>query len=218
MSPARPLVTASLLGLVAAALAAVLHLVPALRSGLVAAALAAVLHLGPPLLPYGFGQAHVELSLFAFLLPAFAAMTVHALSAVLGREVPGAATRRLAIVWGAGSAILASTTAFITTGPLRLVGLGLGALAATAAAGMTTGALLRALPKRGESVVDVARDPLTKGDDACASQRRFAQFLLPLGVALAAFAGPWWGWESPWALRVSAAGIHGLAAPALVAC
>lgn len=199
MSPARPLVTASLLGLVAAALAAVLHLVP-------------------PLLPYGFGQAHVELSLFAFLLPAFAAMTVHALSAVLGREVPGAATRRLAIVWGAGSAILASTTAFITTGPLRLVGLGLGALAATAAAGMTTGALLRALPKRGESVVDVARDPLTKGDDACAAQLRFAQFFLPLGVLLAAFAGPWWSWTSPWAHRVYLAGIHLIAGHVLVAC
>jgi hypothetical protein len=187
--------------------------------GLVAAALAAVLHLVPALGPYALGQAHVLLSLFAFLLPALAAGTAHSLHAVLARSVDAARGRRLAILWAAGSLVLALVAAFATGGGLvPRIGLGLGALLLTAAAGMTTGALLRALPRRGESVVDVARDRLTKGDDACATQLRFAQFFLPLGVLMATFAGPWWSWSSPWAARVYLAGIHLLAGHILVSC
>jgi hypothetical protein len=200
VASARPLVNASLGGLLVAALAAVAALVPRLST-------------------LALGQAHAVLSLFLFLLPALAAVTAHALEAVLARPLPAGKARRLAILWSAGALLLAGVAA-VGTGREAAVraGLGLGALVLTAAAGMTTGTLLKALPRRGESVVDVARDPLTKGDDACATQLRFAQFFLPLGVALVAFAGPWWGWESPWAHRTYLAGVHLLAAHVLVAC
>jgi hypothetical protein len=193
--------------------------VSASLAGLLLAALAAVASLLPHLSALALGQAHAVLSLFLFLLPALAGMTAHALEAVLSRPLPADKARRLAIVWSAGALLLALVAAVGTGREVAVrAGLGLGALVLTAAAGMTTGAMLKALPKRGESVVDVARDPLTKGDDACATQLRFAQFFLPLGVAMMAFAGPWWGWSSPWAHRAYLAGIHVLAAHALVAC
>lgn len=206
MPSARPLVTASLAGLLLAALAAVADLMAEFTA-------------------VAMGQAHAILSLFLFLLPALAAMTAHALEAVLKRPLAGDKARRLAIVWSASALVLASVAA-VGTGHEAAVraGLGLGALMATAAAGMTTGAMLKALPRRGQSVVDVARDPLTKGDDACAAQLRFAQFFLPLGVAMVAFAGPWWGWSEAggwqdlWSRRAYLAGIHLLAAHVLVAC
>jgi len=198
VSAARPLVTASLAGLLAAVLAAVLHLAPGLGV-------------------FAFLQAHAVLALFGFMLPALAAAEAHSLGAVLRRPLADADGRRLAIAWSAGAAVLALAAAFLTTGVARWVGLGVGALAVAGAAGMTTGAFLRALPKRGDSVVDAARDPLTKGDDACATQLRFAQFFLPLGVALVAFAGPWWS-SSGLAHRAYLAGIHMLAVHVLVAC
>jgi hypothetical protein len=202
---ARPLVTVSLWGLLSATLAAVLAALGSADVG--------------RLSTLGLGRAHAVLALFLFLFPALAAATAHALEAILKRPLPPGKERLLAILWAAGSGLLAVVAAVGTGQGLAVrLGLGLAALALVAAAGMTTGALLRALPRRSESVVDVARDPLTKGDDASLAHLRFAQFFLPLAVALAAFAGPWWGWGSPWAVRLHLAGVHVMAAHALVAC
>jgi hypothetical protein len=47
---------------------------------------------------------------------------------------------------------------------------------------------IRSLPKRGESVVDIAADPLTKGDDASWKHVKLAHMFLPLGLLLLAIA------------------------------
>ncbi|MEA3166499.1 MAG: hypothetical protein QOJ26_1371 [Thermoplasmata archaeon] len=200
---ARPLVSASLVGLALAVVAAVLDLVPSFG------VLALI-------------QAHVALALFAFLAPALAAMTVHSVESVLHRPVDAARVKRLAVLWLAGGGVLAVSAACASVPAIPLVltrvGLGLGSLVLAAAAGMTTGALLGMLPKRKESVVDVARDPLTKGDDASVTHLRFAQFFLPLAVLLVALLGPWWGWSAAWTHDVYVAGIHLLGVHVLVSC
>lgn len=65
---------------------------------------------------------------------------------------------------------------------------------------------IRVLPKG--SVVDVQRDPLTKGDDACLKQIRFGHFFLPPGFLLVALSyGPGLAdWSLAPALRL--AGLH----------
>jgi hypothetical protein len=202
LSVARPLVVASLVGLVEAVVLALLGLVPELRT-------------------VGLWQAHGAVALYGFLLPALAAATVHGLHAILGRTVPPAKVRLLSGLWLGGALALALVLFLDMYGTLpalvRVAALALGGLVLLAASGMTTGTLLRSIPRRRESVVDVARDPLTKGDDACAAQLRFAQFFLPLGVLAAVLAAPWWGWGGAWIGRVHLAGIHLLAGHVLVA-
>jgi hypothetical protein len=196
LSAARPLANVSLLGLGLAAVLAVGAL-----AGLPA--------------HWDWWAAHGGVALYAFLLPAFAGFTAHALSAILGRPADERKARVVALLWLAGSVVLGADQLALH-GTLGRVAAGLGALVLLAAAGMTTGLLLRALPKRRDSVVDVARDPLTKGDDASAAHLRFAQFFLPLGVLLAvlplAVPGMWH------ARGVGLAGAHLLAAHALVSC
>lgn len=190
MSAARPLATVALAGL---ALAAVVAVVGPL--------------LGGPDWPWA--NAHGTLALYGFFLPAFAAFTAQALGSILGRPVDGRKARVAASLWIAGAVALAFVQ-MVLPGTLQAVG----AVVLVGAAGMTTGLMLKALPKRRESVVDVARDPLTKGDDACATQLRFAQFFLAPGVVLSllpvAVAGLW-----P-AVGFRLAGIHLLAAHVLV--
>ena len=198
MPAARPLVTASLAGLALAVLAAVLDLFAELGA-------------------FALIQAHAVLALFLFLVPALAAMTVHAIEAVLGRPVDARRIQRLALAWSVGGVVLAASAA-CGTGMGCRVGLGLGTLLLAAAAGMTTGTVLSLLPKRRESVVDVARDPLTKGDDASLAHLRFAQFFLPLAVLLTAATGPWWNWTAAWTDGAYLAGIHLLGVHALVSC
>jgi hypothetical protein len=195
---ARPLVTASLAGLALAVLAAVLDLFAELGT-------------------FALLQAHAVLALFLFLAPALAAMTVHSAEAVLGRPVDPRRVQRLALAWAAGGVVLAASAA-CGIGLGCRVGLGLGTLLLAAAAGMTTGTLLSLLPRRGESVVDVARDPLTKGDDASVAHLRFAQFFLPLAILLTAASGPWWNWTVEWTDGAYLAGIHLLGVHALVSC
>lgn len=64
------------------------------------------------------------------------------------------------------------------------------------------------LPKRGESVVDVEKDPLTKGDDASWKHVRFAHFFLPVGLLLVAV--PFFPLLSnvAWAQGLHIGGIH----------
>lgn len=145
-------------------------------------------------LPGHWFAAHGLVVLFAFLLPALEALNLHALDKLLGRSVAARKERLAATLLLAGAAALA-VGAWLggPSLPARLALLA-GSLLVAAASGMLTGAVLRAAPKRGESVVDLARDPLTKGDDACATQVRFAHFFLPLGALGTALTGPWWAW------------------------
>jgi hypothetical protein len=195
---ARPLVTASLAGLALTVLAAVLDLFSELGV-------------------FALIQAHTALALFAFLAPAFAAMTVHSSQAILGRTADAKRIRLLALLWAVGGVVLGAAAACGIGWPCK-VGLGLGTLVLTGAAGMTTGTLLSILPKRKESVVDVARDPLTKGDDASVTHLRFAQFFLPLAVLATAATGPWWNWAPAWTDNVYLAGLHLLGVHVLVSC
>ncbi|HUR25747.1 MAG TPA: hypothetical protein VM327_07025 [Candidatus Thermoplasmatota archaeon] len=198
MHAARPLVMASLAGLALTVLVAVLDVFAELGI-------------------FALLQAHVALALFAFLAPALAAMTVHSAEAVLGRPVDARRATLLALLWAAGGITLASAAA-CGVGTGCRVGLGLGTLVLAGAAAMTTGAILAVLPKRRESVVDVARDPLTKGDDASVAHLRFAQFFLPPAVLLAAATGPWWNWQPSWTDGAYLAGVHLLGAHVLVSC
>jgi hypothetical protein len=191
-------VTASLAGLALAVVAAVLDVVP--RFGI-----------------FALIQAHEALALFAFLVPAIAALAVHSIEAILDRPVAARRIQRLALMWSIGGLVLGLSAA-CGTGMACKAGLGLGPFLLLGSAGMTTGTLLSLLPKRKESVVDVARDPLTKGDDASVAHLRFAQFFLPLGVLLTAAFGPWWAWEPTWADRTYLAGVHLLGVHVLVSC
>lgn len=199
----------------------------AVRSLLAAslASLAAALALGivAPHAPGGLdagelAQAHLALAVFGTLLPALAAGHAHGLAVLHGRPADGRRARLAAWLWAGGAVLLALTRVLIEA-PARRPLLGVAALALLAAAVLTMLLLLRALPRRRESVVDVAKDPLTKGDDAALTQARFAQFFLVPAVAVAALAGPWWDWAGPWAPRTWLAGLHLLlAGHALVSC
>ncbi len=185
---------------------------PLLFVSLASAAVAVLLGIASPLAegtPFavqGLAQAHFVLAIFGFLLPGATAMHLDALRRILDRDVPATAVRGLAIAW-ASAIELAFALAF-TGGVLRIFLLAIGASAVLAAAGMTTALLLKRLPKRKESVADVVRDPLTKGDDASFAQARFAHFLLAPAVVMTVLGAPWWGWTGTWAPRVWLAGLH----------
>lgn len=198
MSAARPLATAALLGLVLAALVGVLSVLPWADG-------------------FTLDRTHGVLAVYGFLLPALAAFTAHALGAILGRPVNGRKARLLSFLWMGGSLLAAAALAFLDGLALGLV-LGVAGVVLLGAAGMTTGTLLKSIPKRGQSVVDGARDPLTKGDDACAAHLRFAQFFLPLGVLLdLAMRMPGLG-DFPHQGGIQLAGLHLIGAHALVSC
>lgn len=197
---------------------------PFLQVSLAALAFALVLGIAAPfaqgtaLEVHDLGQAHFVLGVFGFLLPGIAALHLHGLAALHGRVAPAGKANVAALAWGLGSATLALGLAF-ADGLLRWPALALGLVVLTEAAILTMLLLLKQLPRRRQSVVDVAKDPLTKGDDASLTQARFAQvFLVPAVVATVA-AGPWWDWAHWAAPRVWLAGLHLLlAGHALVSC
>lgn len=186
---------------------------PFLQASLGALALALVLGVVAPLAEgtafaaHHLGQAHLVLAVFGALLPALAAGHLHGLAALHGRVAPAAKAKVAALAWALGSATLALALAF-AGGAVRLPALMLGAIVLAGAAVLTMLLLLRLLPRRGQSVVDVARDPLTKGDDASLAQARFAQSMLVPAVVATVAAGPWWGWDAQWAPRTWLAGLH----------
>lgn len=188
-APERLLLTTSLWGLAAAVVLAVLGVAfdPA-RTGL------------------DLWHAHGIVVLFAFLWPMAVFVQLHFLRTLLGRTPAPARIRVLAALMSAGAAV-AGAAAVAGTGTVLDWGYRAGLLLLLAAAGMLTGTMLRLLPRRSHSVVDVQRDPLTKGDDACFTQLRFAHFMLPLGVLGLVLAGPWWT-PAPTAF-LGAAGVAG---------
>ncbi len=134
--------------------------------------------------------AHEALLLFGFLLPALLAAIVYYVGELGPREPDAGKVLRVGWLITVGAWLLAAgrLSGAVAGDWLLLPGLAV----LLAAGGMQTGVLLRALPRRGESVVDVAADPLTKGDDACFTQLRFAHFFLPLGwLLLVAGHAPW---------------------------
>ena len=164
------------------------------------------------------GEVHLVLAVYGFLLPASAAFHLLTLGRVHRRGAHGRDVRLLAAAWATGAGLLAATIAF-ASGLARPALLGVASALLTVASALTVVVLLRVVPGRGQSVVDVARDPLTKGDDAALTQARFAQFFLVPAVAATTLAGPWWDAASPWAGRAWLAGIHLLlAGHGLVTC
>lgn len=197
---------------------------PFLQVSLAALILALVLGIAAPfaagtaLEAHDLGQAHFVLGVFGFLLPGIAALHLHGLAALHGRVAPEGKAKVAALAWGLGSATLAFGLAF-ADGFVRTPALLLGLVVLTEAAILTMLLLLKLLPRRKQSVVDVSRDPLTKGDDAVFTQARFAQFFLVPAVVATVAAGPWWGWTHASAPRVWLAGLHLLlAGHALVSC
>jgi hypothetical protein len=159
-------------------------------------------------LPGNWSGAHSVVLLFGFLVPALESLTIHALGRLLQHPVKPQAQSTAAQIVAAATALVAAGAWLVPLAPVPAHALlGVGAFGLLAGTGMLTGIVLNATPKRGQSVVDLARDPLTKGDDACATQVRFAHFFLPLGAVAVALAGPWWSWgpaAGPWFL----AGAH----------
>ncbi|HUR62577.1 MAG TPA: hypothetical protein VM286_09475 [Candidatus Thermoplasmatota archaeon] len=148
-------------------------------------------------LPGAWSGAHGIVLLFGFLVPALESLNLHALARLVRHPVNPLAEKVAAQLLGTGTVLLALGAWLVPIAPTpAYVLLGLGALVLLAASGMLTGIVLKAAPRRGTSVVDLARDPLTKGDDACVAQVRFAHFFLPLGVLGVALSAPWWAWGS----------------------
>lgn len=186
---------------------------PLLFVSLASAAVAVLLGIAAPLAAgtafevHDLGQAHFALAVFGFLVPGTTALHLQALQRILSRDVPARKAKTAAIAWGTGAILLALVLA-LTDGVARTAGLAIASLPLVGAAGMTTGLLLKLLPRRKQSVVDVARDPLTKGDDASFTQARFAHFFLAPAVAMTVLGAPGWEWTGTWAPRVWLAGLH----------
>ena len=134
-----------------------------------------------------WGPAHTDMALFGFLMPGLGFLHWY----VAGRRMPRALGDPSAIAWlwlAGGAALALSHGAGIMAYAALTLGLGL----VLAAGILQTVAVLRAAPRRGESVVDVARDPLTKGDDASLKHVRFAHMVfLPLSLVGLAAATLW---------------------------
>lgn len=152
-------------------------------------------------------QVHLILGIFGALIPGITGLHLHGLAALHERPAPLAKAKLAATTWLVGALVLA-LAAGLTSGRIRLPALALGGLALTAAAVLTMLLLIKLLPRRGQSVVDVAKDPLTKGDDASLKQAKFAHFFLVPAVAATTLAGPWMEWTTAWAPRTWLAGLH----------
>lgn len=155
---------------------------------------AAVLLVGLAPAPASWGldflHAHAVLAMVGVVLPLAAHLQLRLVGRVLGRRMSPVRVRMATAVGGLGLLVAAGSA-------LRFQGLGLelgyrlGMAIVFMAGVLHMSAMLKVLPRRGESVVR-AEEPLTKGDDACFTQMRFAHFFLPLGLGLLAYGGPWW--------------------------
>ncbi|MHB8632336.1 MAG: hypothetical protein ACYDBQ_00015 [Thermoplasmatota archaeon] len=154
----------------------------------------------------GLTEAHALVVLFGFLIPFGVWLQLHMVRRIAGLTLPAGAVRRTLILGGAGTVVVAASA--LTSGALVAWGYRAGMGLLLVAAGMHTGAMLRMLPKK--SIVDVARDPLTKGDDACMKLLRFSHFFLALSLLGLLVAGPWWqqGWHPAFSEALFLASLH----------
>ncbi len=198
---AKPLWTVSLVGLAATLLLTLLGSTTRLLSEGVAG--------------LGWADAHREAALYGALLPGVLALT----ASLVGRHAPRAmeGTESIAMLLGAGVSARVVGALLQPSNLFTLVWVAGGAL--LAAAGFLFFKSLRAaLPPRGVSVVDVARDPLTKGDDACFLQLKLGAMFLLLGLAtqlIVAVAGTFGPLRAGWGLAADHLLLVGFGLPTL---
>jgi hypothetical protein len=168
----------------------------------VAAGVGAAL-VGRPEVAATLAAAHRDLGLAAYLLPALTFLHLHALDRLLGRRASRIKANARAFLF-ALAAVLFAGAPMAPEGMQPAVRAAAG-LVLVGAGGATTGLVLALAPRRGRTVVDTARDPLTKGDDASFAQVRFAHYFLPVGL-LASWLGR--TLDAPWSRGATLAGDH----------
>ncbi len=172
---------------------------------LLAAAALSILGILDPI-SFQWWRAHGHLAIWGALLPGLWGVTWHALARLGPRAPDAGGAKRVAVLMFAGAGLMAIGTLIQPSGVLALVAYA-GVLATVAATVLATIQVMKVVPKRSETTVDMERDPLTKGDDACWSQVRFAHFLLVPGTIIWALS--WLPALSPvMAHRLSASGLH----------
>lgn len=127
--------------------------------------------------------AHRAMALYAFLMPALTFLHLHALDRTLQIRASPIKVNFRAWAWGFGGVMMAMA-ALLPDAQIRSLARLAAAILLLGAAGTTTGLLLSLLPKKKQSVVNVEKDPLTKGDDASLAHMRFAHYFLVLGLLL----------------------------------
>lgn len=194
MAQARAFLSASLGGLAVAVLAGILASFP----------------LPGTLGALEWAKAHAPLALFGFLMPGLAFLHWHVAGPRMPRPLGPAPL--LPWLWVAGAVLLALGHLAQPSGFLALVAF-VGTLVLLAAGLWQTMLVMKSAPKRGESVVDIAKDPLTKGDDASLKHVKFAHMIfLPLPLlALAVTYAPGLG-AMDWLRDVQLAAYHWLLA------
>lgn len=140
-------------------------------------------------------EGHEVLAIFGFLMPGLAFLHWQVAGVRMPRALPD--PQAIAFAWLTGAALVAADALGFRSGWIAAAG----SVVLFAAAILQTIAVMKAAPRRGETVVDVAKDPLTKGDDASLKHVRFAHMVfLPLSMlgltaaALASAAGVDDGW------------------------
>lgn len=171
---------------------------PLLACALGGLALGSLVALGGSLLAWaghpipGWPAAHGWILTGGFLLPALAFVQFHLLARHVGARIDPGDEQMLAGLYGAAMVLVPLgqllPRALEPVFPFAVLGFsGFLLLAGTGMAQLLV--TVRTVPRA--SVVDVVRDPLTKGDDASLKQLRFAHFMLPPGLLLIALAnGP----------------------------
>ncbi len=176
VSNARPLLAGSLWGLAAGTTLAVVGMA------------AASLHHPLP----RWSGAHSWILIGGFLMPALAFLQFRLLERYLGLSMHPDDARMLAGLYGTGAALIALGQLLPTALPpiLPFAVAGFSGFLLLAGTGMAQLLMMRRLLPHA-SVVDLAKDPMSKGDDACLLQLRLAHMFLPIGLLfLAVSYGP----------------------------
>lgn len=154
-------------------------------------------------------EGHEALAFFGFLMPGLAFLHWQVAGVRMPRALPD--PQAIAFAWLTGAALVAADALGFRSGWIAAAG----SVVLLAAAVLQTMAVMKAAPRRGETVVDVAKDPLTKGDDASLKHVRFAHMVfLPLsmlGLTAASVAGAA-GSDGDWVGRLRLASMHWLLA------
>lgn len=149
-------------------------------------------------------SAHGTVLVLGTILPALAGW--HTASLARFTQAPdGAMVQRQILAFGVATALVGGGVLFQAEA-WHTIPVLLGFLALLA--GSVFSLLIHLRSKPTESLVDVAKDPLTKGDDVSFKHLKFAHFFLPLGVLLLMLAFVPGIEGTRWAGRFWASGIH----------
>lgn len=130
---------------------------------------------------FAWFRVHGLVLMLGTVLPALAALHAWTLDKLAGAPMPEAKSALAAKLWLVGVVVI---TLGMTIGPsvmLQVFGL-VGFAIVTAGATFWSIQVMKHAPKKG--LTDFARDPLTKGDDACLKHVHFAHRFLPIGMIL----------------------------------